>query len=233
MPPTPKKEERGLDPAKLQEMHEPLTIRVERVRGNQRQPIEIPGREGAAPGTGWSREEVLKLETWLVNEWTGGGCYRFMVVDAQGTKMEWDGVWDPRQFPERAPPNLASATAPTAAPVVVAPQLSAAAPSYTPPNAPLGQVSSFWPPPSAALGYGPLPAPPAYQPAPPAYPPLQGPWGTPPSQFVGPWGNNFGVSPTPPPMLGYTPYAYTPPTSYATPLFGNRIREDRYETDRY
>mgnify|MGYP001589059978 CR=1 FL=1 len=156
-----------------------------------------------------------------------------MVVDAQGTKMEWDGVWDPRQFPERAPPNLASATAPTAAPVVVAPQLSAAAPSYTPPNAPLGQVSSFWPPPSAALGYGPLPAPPAYQPAPPAYPPLQGPWGTPPSQFVGPWGNNFGVSPTPPPMLGYTPYAYTPPTSYATPLFGNRIREDRYETDRY
>ena len=40
----PKKQEKIFDPAKLQKMQEPLTVRIEKLKANSKQPIEIPGR---------------------------------------------------------------------------------------------------------------------------------------------------------------------------------------------
>jgi len=102
--PPPKKG--SFDPAKLDQMVEPFIVRVERLRGSLRQPIELPEKpDGQPPGVGWTREDIQRLEFWLVKEWTGGGAYRFLVTDANGTQMEWESVWDPKMFPERPMPG--------------------------------------------------------------------------------------------------------------------------------
>lgn len=118
----PKKPERGFDNAKLMGMAEPLMVRVEKVRGNQRQPIEIPaGRDGNAPGTGLSKDEILRLESWLVTDWTGGGYYMITVTDANGVSMAWEASYPPAQFPEKVPPALQGATVP---PILSAPPMA-------------------------------------------------------------------------------------------------------------
>jgi hypothetical protein len=151
------------DQAKLQNMTEPITVRVQKMRGNQPSGIEIPGKgEGAAPGTNWSREEVLRLENWLLTEWSGGGFYRFSVTDANGETMRWESAFDPRVYPEKVPPNAMSAAQipnPQILPagVPVNPQLQIQTPSaqaIPSQGVPFGMNSSSWPPPAATFGYG-------------------------------------------------------------------------------
>lgn len=107
------KKDLRFDPVLLDSMQEPLTVRVEKIKGTFRTPIDLPPRdENLAPGVGWDRDSVRKLETWLVNEWAGGGMYNYTVADPSGRKMEWQSLWDPRTYPERIPPTMMSTVVP-------------------------------------------------------------------------------------------------------------------------
>jgi hypothetical protein len=227
------KKDQRFDPVKLQGMHEPLSIRVEKIRGNVRQPIELPpkGNEQqgySPPGAGWTRDEVLQLENFVLTKWAGGGYYEFTVTDAKNDQMTWQGVWDPRMYPEKIPPNTAEAALigatqgmPTAGPQPVPTVVQ-----------PLGlQPQSGWPPSSAQLGYGNPPfsgpvmpqpqqngsvgTPPAQQLTPSQAPPMwaQPAWpmgAGPMAQFPnGPWGY---------PQMGYPQMGYGNP--FGMPSFG-------------
>jgi len=230
----PKEKEQRFDQGKLQGMHEPLTVRVEKMRGNVRQPIELPpkGNEQTGfqpPGTNWTRDEVLGLENFILTKWSGGGYYEFTVTDAKGDRMSWQGVWDPRIYAEKLPPNTVEAALVSPQPIV-----PTGGPQMMPSNAqPLGmQTQSGWPPSTNSLGYnnpphtGPMmpsvqqqngqqpPAPTPSQ-APPMWAPqqVQGPWGMNPQQPQGPW--NAG------PWSGWQQNGYgMPPMGYGMPPMG-------------
>lgn len=170
MAPPPKKG--SFDPAKLDQMVEPFIVRVERLRGSMKQPIELPEKpDGQPPGVGWTRDDIQRLEFWLVKEWTGGGAYRFLVTDANGTQMEWESVWDPKMFPERPMPG--SPVANWAPPPPVQQQVApvGTVPGLTPINQSSNQNGSnaaswlSWPSGGQALGAPALA--PAYQSQPP------------------------------------------------------------------
>jgi hypothetical protein len=227
--PTKNKTPLEFDQGKLQRMQEPITVRVQKKRGNSPMSIEVPGKgDGAAPGTNWSREEVLALENWLLTEWSGGGYYVFSITDANGESMKWESVYDPRIYPEKIPPNQAAAaqlnpqTLPPGVPVNPGTVQTPGAQPIPNQGAPLGMSPSNWPPPASTFGYNSqvtLPQNPhaqqAAQQAPqagpqPPYPgwvwnPMTGQWGPPPYQ-----------------MPGYPQYG----SPFATPLsgFGERDR---------
>lgn len=104
------------DPARLRTMKEPFFVRVERTRGMQRMPIDLDPSitrqmgftvaEGLSPGEGWTRDGILRLESWLVTDWSGGGTYRITIVDGDGERMEWESSYSTQQHPERTPPTL-------------------------------------------------------------------------------------------------------------------------------
>jgi hypothetical protein len=102
------KKETGFEHAKLQTMTEPLSVRVDRLNGITRSPIDLPLKEGFAPGTGWTREDVLGLETGVV-QWVGGGSFEAKVTDAQGAAMNWRFAYDPAVFLPKVSPTLADA----------------------------------------------------------------------------------------------------------------------------
>jgi len=156
------KKEMGFDQAKLMSLQEPLSVRVVRLSGSAEQPIELPAKtingEQAAPGTNWSRDEVLKLENWLLTEWSGGGYYRFAVTDAKGATLNWESVFDVRLYPPKIPPNTTSALGPLPVPMSGGAPMTQAPPS----GPPLGSSNTTgWPPQGAAAGYG-QPNPPSY-----------------------------------------------------------------------
>jgi hypothetical protein len=103
------------DPVKLEAMIEPLSVRVEKLKGNVRTPIPLPaGEDGSQQGSSWSKEDVRGLEQWLVTEWSGGGMYAITVTDATQPvpqKHEWTIFYAPVDFPERVPPALSAAVA--------------------------------------------------------------------------------------------------------------------------
>lgn len=158
------KKEKGFDVAKLQTMVAPITVRVEKIKGNGRHPIEIPGKDGAAPGGGLEIEDVLKLENFIANEWSGGGSYEATATDSLGNSMVWAFNYDPRTYPERPIPGGAPVAAPATLPMPpVAPQLPVAYPggfgtqplaaspvpvvaAPAPTARPIGSASMSWPP---------------------------------------------------------------------------------------
>lgn len=145
-----KEKDNRFDPVKLSNMTEPLTVRVEKMRGhgNVRQPIELPSKGDAQtgfmpPGTGWTRDEVMQLENFILTKWSGGGYYDFTVTDAKGDRMSWPGVWDTRLYPEKVPPNTVEAALVSA----VQAQTPAAGPSVPMNAQPMGsQPQTGWPP---------------------------------------------------------------------------------------
>jgi len=148
-----KEKEQRFDQVKLQGFQDPLTVRVEKKRGDVRQPIELPTKgspeEGfQPPGVGWSRDEVLGLENFILTKWSGGGHYEFTVTDAKGDRMTWSAVWDPRLFPERIPPNALEAAV-VGAGTTTAPVNG---PQPVPANVQPFGVASGWPA-SHAVGY--------------------------------------------------------------------------------
>lgn len=115
---------RTYDEAKLASMTEPLSVRVERIKGNSRTPIPLPqpseddGGESktATSVTGYSKEEIRQLEQWLVTNWTGGGYYEITVTDStqpNAIVMKWGVLYDTKQHPEMVPPPLADQLAGT------------------------------------------------------------------------------------------------------------------------
>jgi hypothetical protein len=110
------KKDLKFDSAKLDGMQEPLTVRVEKIRGSgnglQRTPIDLPSRDGEPPGVGWDKDSIRRLESWLAREWSGGGFYNVTVTDARGITMEWQFIFDTREFPELTPPTMVNASTP-------------------------------------------------------------------------------------------------------------------------
>jgi hypothetical protein len=102
---TAKKVTKGYDLAKLQKMRDPISVRVDKRRGSVMQSVSLPGKEGAAPGTNWSRDDVPALELLVRDRLSGGGYYSAKVADSDGTSMEWEFGWDPNMYPEIVPPD--------------------------------------------------------------------------------------------------------------------------------
>ena len=204
---TPTKKDSGFDPAKLQAMVEPLSVRIDKIKGqNQKMPIELPPKGGAAPGSDWTRDEVAKLENWLLMEWTGGGFYHAIVVDSQGNRMEWEFVYDPKLYPERPAPNTSGAIPlPTGIPL----------PQAQPAQPPSPYTVNFPPMASTQPGYAPGYAQPQPQPQAQPQPQPQPPWITGPWN-AGQWNAGPWASPQPQQIVGYSPYGQpiygTPPT---------------------
>lgn len=167
------------DPGVLDEMTEPLSLRVERRVNNMTAPIELPPEEDQeAGGVGLTRDRIRTIEAWLVNHWAGGGFYTFICSDSSDPKkkMEWVSNYDPRTFPPKSPPTMIPTTAtaplPPPATIVMPPSTPSPAPALAAPVAPPAPsyqpvVSmSSWPMPS----FSPQMAPVAAPAAPPAQP---------------------------------------------------------------
>jgi hypothetical protein len=96
-------------------MVEPFNVRVDKAKGNMKYEIPLPPSESGEPGgTNWSKEQVRNLQTWIVNEWSGGGHYMFAITDSSTPvqTMEWVAYYSPQDFPEKVPPTLQGAFAP-------------------------------------------------------------------------------------------------------------------------
>jgi hypothetical protein len=185
------------DQARLQQMSEPFTVRVERMKGNSKSQIPLPPKEGfGVGGPGWTMEEILGLEQWIIREWSGGGTYLFQVTDSSSNPqtMEWTAVFP---YPERTPPIMLDQL--VAVPPVVQPTGQPAA--FAPPqNQP---AAAPWPPPAAQwAGMGPVPQAPA--PSPGFAAGFGAPWG-------GGWGGplNFGFAAPQPPATPIKPTSDT------------------------
>lgn len=106
----PRIQPKKYDDAILQNMTEPLTVRIESIRGAQRTPVNLPPPEDpeAPQNGGLTREDIRGLESFLSTQWTGGGFYEITVTDStQPTpqKMSWTPYFDPQLFPPRKPPT--------------------------------------------------------------------------------------------------------------------------------
>jgi hypothetical protein len=156
--PAPKR----FDPAILEAMQEPLFVRVERRAGGGSSPIELPAEEGM-PNGGFSKDRIRgtssspSLESWLVNEWCGGGVYYFIVADSSqpdAKKMEWISSYDPRTYPVRPPPPMAgSAFTPMSNPMPLQQPMQ---PMAIPPPAPMPFVQP--PAPQVSMSSSPWPS---------------------------------------------------------------------------
>jgi hypothetical protein len=95
------------DLQKFETMNEPFTILVQKQKGNTRHDVTPP----VADDDGWTKERVRALETWIVNEWSGGGHYVFAITDSSvpAQAMEWTSFYPPSDFPEKIPLTLQQA----------------------------------------------------------------------------------------------------------------------------
>lgn len=166
------------DQAKFQQMIEPFTVRVERIEGNRKEPIGLPTKDGyAVGGPGWTSDEVMALEQWIVKDWSGGGTYLFQITDSNNPAqtMEWTAVFN---YPKRVPPQLVDTAQPIPQPIPQQPSFGGGAPWPPPPPQPWQQ-------------YGMPPAPP-----PPPQPTWANPYGFNP---YGGYPNPYGFPPQFPP----------------------------------
>lgn len=103
------------DLAKFESMIEPFSVRIEKIKGSMKMEIPLPPSEGGgAPGTGLSKDQVREIQSWLVNEWAGGGHYNIAITDASTPPvlLEWTAYYPPHEFPEKVPPTLQGAFLP-------------------------------------------------------------------------------------------------------------------------
>ena len=185
----------GPDPAVLMSMIPPLTVQVLRFRGNQREPIPMPVRDGFnASGPGWSLEEVQRIDHEIL-EVAGGGSYEVSVVDCSEPtrkQQKWVSVFPADVHgPSKVPTTLQGVVPP----------------SFPPQAPPLGY----------GYGYG---APPRSSPAPGAFGggygmPSNYGYGMPPQQppqYPGYFGQpGYGHQPPP------NPYGWPPPPMQPSP----------------
>lgn len=104
-----------LDVAALQNLSEPLTVRVERVNGVVREPISLPDAPNAdytidnppevtTVAVGWNVDQVRSLESWILG-WTGGGNYAVSVTDSNNQVLEWAFNYSTRDHKPRPSPS--------------------------------------------------------------------------------------------------------------------------------
>lgn len=112
------------DDAKLQNMVEPLTVRIIRLSHGKGMPIPMWASDsGLEDGAGFTKDEIRGLDTYLVTQWAGGGLYEISVTDSSENPitMRWQPWWDLNAYPELVPPPLQGARSPDAAPAQPAP----------------------------------------------------------------------------------------------------------------
>lgn len=112
----PKLQLKKFDEAKLKSMVEPITVRIEKIRGAQRTPILLPpGEDPEAPQNGGlAMEDIRNLESFLSTQWSGGGFYEITATDSSqpvALTMTWQPYFDPALYPERKPPTPDEAAA--------------------------------------------------------------------------------------------------------------------------
>lgn len=112
-PAVPLKTPNGFDLQKFETMVEPFTIRIDKIKGSMKYEIPLPvPDDGSAPGTGWNKQQVREVQTWLVTEWAGGGHYAFSIADSTSptpVMMTWNAYYPVQDFPEKIPPTLQGA----------------------------------------------------------------------------------------------------------------------------
>jgi len=176
-------------PEKLSEMIEPLTMRIERVKGNAKQSMPLPIRDGyGVAGQGWMKDDIATVEQWTLNNW-GGGTYQFTVTDANQpvAVMTWSQVFPVAQYPEKIPMPVADPMA--------APQMPAT--PWSPPQMPVQVPTPTWGS-YPAPGYSPSPygaptMPPPYYPGYPPHPGYAQMPGYPPQpSYAPPWSTPLG-----------------------------------------
>jgi len=120
----PRQNHGTFDDAKLAAMNEPLTVRIDRLKNNQRSPIPVwPSDSNHENGEGFTKEEIRRLEGYLVTQWSGGGLYEISVVDSseQPQKMTWRPFYPTNTYPETIPPPLQDAVNPETTTIFSAP----------------------------------------------------------------------------------------------------------------
>ena len=173
----PAKISKVFDQTKLDAMEEPLTVRVERLKGGARTPIPLPAsEEGGVQGTNWTKTDIAGLESWLVTQWAGGGWYEISITDSTqpiALKHDWQIFYSLQQHPERIPPTLqTSVPQPPLPPQPPQPQASPMTTNYPSsfpnglptvlqqpqPQQPVGQPQTIWtqPPQQPTWGQQPL-----------------------------------------------------------------------------
>ena len=118
----------GIPLDKLASMHEPLHVRLVRLRGiGPEEPIGLPGN-----GQGWSLTQVRNLEQWS-RDALGGGDFSVKIVDERGqvVSWQWHNSGDEKKTSAQATtatvPGAASPPVPVINPVSPAPLNSTAA----------------------------------------------------------------------------------------------------------
>lgn len=150
----------------FEQMIEPFSVRVEKVRGSMKQDVTPP----APTEVGWAKEHILELQTWIVTNWSGGGHYLYAIIDSSSPPltMEWTGFYLPADFPEKIPPMLQggalgapipiSAHQPPKAPLMAAP-LGSFYPQFTQTQQPQqSQPQGYYQMPAAQQGFVPTPS---------------------------------------------------------------------------
>lgn len=168
---TRKKQEIGFDDAKLQKLSEPITVHVNKIIAGRGSPISLPLKPGeSVSGKGWTHDDVRQLETFLCQEWSGGGQYSIVATGDNGEQMKWEPYYPESKYPPKDPPSMQSghpSTTPTSTPAASDPSwMTAVARSY--PTAPPPQQPPAPTAPYPGYGFG------GYAPAPPAATPYGG-----------------------------------------------------------
>jgi hypothetical protein len=121
------------DDAKLQEMAEPLTVRIEKFKAGRKSPVPMwDSDSGGTNGSGFLKEEIQRLEGYLLTQWAGGGYYEITVTDPNSVVMKWTPYWNPSEYPELVPPPMQGVVSPDAPPVNHNPQGSRMPPPFQP-----------------------------------------------------------------------------------------------------
>jgi len=133
-----KKQEIGFDDAKLKKLAEPITVHVNKIIAGRGSPISLPLKPGeSVSGKGWSHDDVRQLETFLCQDWAGGGQYSIVATGDNGEQMKWEPYFPESKYPPKDPPSMQSghaATTPTSTPGGSDPSwMSAVARSYPAP----------------------------------------------------------------------------------------------------
>jgi hypothetical protein len=102
----PPNKKNGFDPAKLQDMAEPITAVIYRLRGSTQIPVDLPSKDGYQPGVGLTREDVLQLQT-VIKGQERDGYFHASVTDQNGVQMSWDFGWPPAQANQWVNPQVA------------------------------------------------------------------------------------------------------------------------------
>ena len=101
----------------LMELAEPLSLYLERIVGSTTEPVPLPalGRDRnidptGTLGSGWTRDDVMKLTPWVRDFWTGAGTFRVQVVDQNKKVMEWEFlIPQSDSVKQRQPPQMSQA----------------------------------------------------------------------------------------------------------------------------